>query len=110
MRVLLYCMQGLSKHLHHHELQLLQPDPAGQLFWSQTGLVLDGTHSQQPTAELQQLGNDIIRACAGLPLALELAGAQLRQVTAVSQWQVTTAAVLDDHSDNRTRAWCPALV
>lgn len=88
MPVLLPCMQDLSKHLHHHELQLLQPDPARQLFWSQTGLVLDGAQSQQPTTQLQQLGDEIIKACAGLPLALELTGAQLCGVTATSQWQV----------------------
>lgn len=93
--MLLYCMQDLSTQLQHEEMQPLQPEPAGQLFWSrQTGLVLGGTHSQQPTPQLQQLGEDIIKACARLPLALELAGAQLWQVTATSEWQVMTAVPL----------------
>jgi uncharacterized membrane protein len=95
--MLLHCMQDLYKQLHHHEMQLLQPEPARRLFWSQTGLVLDGNQSQQPTAQLQQLGDKIVKACGGLPLALELAGALLWEKTATTQWQVMTAVLAFQH-------------
>jgi hypothetical protein len=78
-------MQDLSgRMLRHYEVQPLHLDHARQLFrcWQRT----------QPSVghigELQGLEDAIVEACAGLPLALQLTGAELRGVSGSGGWQV----------------------
>jgi hypothetical protein len=94
--------RDLVKHLHHHELELLQPGPAKQLFRFWTGLGFDAVDTDaiqvqqlepQAVHQLQRLEVDIVKACAGLPLALELTGARLTGVTDPRQWQYVLTVI-----------------
>jgi hypothetical protein len=46
---------------------------------------------------VQDLEGKIVTACAGMPLALELAGGRLRYKRDIEQWQVTALLSLNMH-------------
>lgn len=68
----------------HHKLEQLDPDPARQLFRSYQRTQPLVAH----TAELQELEDDIVKACDGLPLALEITGGLLGNVSEPGLWRV----------------------
>lgn len=45
---------------------------------------------------MQELEKQIVNACAGMPLALEVAGGRLRETRYLQEWQVCHCNVLND--------------
>jgi hypothetical protein len=57
----------------------------------------------QPAPHLAKLQADIVRQCAGLPLALKLTGTALRGTQSTSDWQVRAASV-------KAHSWCISVL
>ena len=74
----------VEKLLRQHKVAGLGEAAARQLFRREAGLDLE----VGPRPELCKVEQDILAACGGLPLALQLMGGQLRNDTEKASWEV----------------------
>lgn len=67
--------------LREYKLQMLEPEPALELFRRMTGM-------SAPPDGMAELEREIVAACAGVPLVLRFAGGKLWQEEQAAAWQV----------------------
>jgi hypothetical protein len=81
-------LQSIYQQLQHTSLGLLEQKAARQLFRQHTGV-------PQPPQSVAAMESDIVDACGGLPLALQITGARLFHEHGgidVEEWEVSSEA------------------
>jgi hypothetical protein len=82
-------MHQLRPQFFFHEVELLSPPADEELFCRQADpWYTDPKYWADTYPKLQQYTKSIVEACAGLPLALEIMGAALKDKRAPKEWQV----------------------